>query len=148
MSVPAARRSQSSHFQPWACAAAPRNSAASATRPVITTSAPPSSASTIGCAPRYADANNGSPGKSSKSAPDSEFVSDVPASRSSASRGLRSSPRTVAIRSPDRPSCFAVSIAARAAAVGLIPPAFVMSFVRPAATAGNALARYRGRSRV
>ena len=68
----------------------------------------------------------------------------MPASRSSASRGIRSSPSTVAIRIPDTPSCFAVSTAARAAAVGLIPPAFVMTFVRPAATAGSAAARYRG----
>src|SRR5262249_31345285 len=83
---------------------------------------------------RYADANSGSPGKSSKLAPDSALVNVVPASRKSASRGLRSSPSTVATRMPETPSSFAVSIAARAAEVGLIPPAFVMSFVAPGAT--------------
>src|SRR5262249_49962526 len=83
-----------------------------AARPVITTSAPCSSASTIGRAPRYADANSGSPGKSSKLTPDSAFANVVPASRSSGSRGLRSSPSTVATRIPDTPSCLAVFIAA------------------------------------
>ena len=38
--MPAASRSQSSHAQPCACASGARNSDASATRPVITMSAP------------------------------------------------------------------------------------------------------------
>ena len=41
------------------------------------------------------------------------------------------------MRSPEMPSAFAVSFAACAAAVGLIPPAFVMTFVRPSTTAGS-----------
>jgi len=45
------------------------------------------------------------------------------------------------MRSPVRPSARAVSTAARAAAVGLIPPALVITFVRPSATAGRAAPR-------
>ena len=60
--MPAASRSQSSHAQPCSCTSGARNSDASATRPVITMSAPCASASTIGRAPRYADANSGGPG--------------------------------------------------------------------------------------
>ena len=70
------------------------------------------------------------------------------AAATASSRPIRSSPNTVAIFKPVRPSVCAVSTAARAAAVGLMPPAFVMTFVRPAATAGSAAARYTGRSRV
>ena len=54
---------------------------------------------------------------------------------------MRSSPSTVAIRSPESPICFAVSLAACAAAVGLIPPALVTTFVRPSITAGSDAAR-------
>ena len=55
-----------------------------------------------------------------------------------------SSPSTVAILMPVTPIACAVSIAACAAAVGLMPPAFVMTFVRPSATNGSAAARYAG----
>ena len=57
--MPAASRSQSSHAQPCSYASGARNSDASATRPVITMSAPSASASAIGRAPRYAAANTG-----------------------------------------------------------------------------------------
>ena len=53
------------------------------------------------------------------------------AARTSSRRGMRSSPITVAIFSPDAPAARAVSIAACAAARGLMPPALVMTFVRP-----------------
>ena len=58
-----------------------------------------------------------------------------------------SSPSTVAILIPVMPIARAVSIAARVAAAGLMPPALVMIFVRPSATYGSARARYAGRSR-
>ena len=41
-----------------------------------------------------------------------------------------------------------VQAALWAAALGLMPPALVMTFVRPSTTKGNARARYAGKSRV
>ena len=64
--------------------------------------------------------------------------------RTSSSRGMRSSPITVAIFSPETPAARAVSIAACAAARGLIPPALVMTFVRPSSTAGQRGAEVAG----
>ena len=61
--MPAASRSQSSHAQPCAWTHAARNNDASATRPVMTMSAPLASASAIGRAPRYAAANSGGAGR-------------------------------------------------------------------------------------
>ena len=112
-------------------------------------SAPCASASAIGRAPRYADANSGSAGERV------ERLAGVEVRERLAVLGVqRVEPaehvvaETVAIVMPVTPIACAVSIAACAAAVGLMPPAFVMTFVRPSATYGNARARYAGRSRV
>ena len=69
----------------------------------------------------------------------------APSACNASSRGSRSSPTTVAIVMPVTPSAWAVSMAARAAAAGLIPPALVMTFVRPSATNGSARVEVRGK---
>ena len=74
----------------------------------------------------------------------SRWANGSPAAWRSSSRGRRSSPSTVAIVMPVIPSDRAVSIAARAAAAGLMPPALVTTLVRPSATYGSARARYAG----
>ena len=85
------------------------------------------SASAIGRAPRYAFANSASSG-----------------SPSSAARARTSSPTTVATVTPEPPSALTVSATARPAAIGLMPPALVMSFVSPSSTYGSAAADVRG----
>jgi hypothetical protein len=60
---------------------------------------------------------------------------------SASNRPRTSSPTTVAIVKPAMPIARAVSIATLAAAVGLMPPAFVTTFVRPSATNGSARSR-------
>ena len=140
--IPAESRSQSSRPQPCSWMSGPRKSAASATRPVMTTSAPSASAAAIGNAPRYADANNGDAGKAENGSPVSMLAKpEVVFSTNGSSLVMRSSPSTVATRKPEMPICLAVALAARAAAAGLMPPAFVITFVRPSITAGNDAAR-------
>ena len=90
--MPAASRSQSSHAQPCSYASGARNSDASATRPVMTMSAPCASASAIGRAPRYAAANTGGAGSASNGSPVSRCANDSPSACNAPSRGSTSSP--------------------------------------------------------
>jgi hypothetical protein len=69
-----------------------------------------------------------------------EAASGKSAGRSSG-RPRRSSPTTTATVKPDRPKRSAAFVTIRPAATGLIPPAFVMTFVRPSSTAGSVCMR-------
>ena len=144
--TPCASRRQSSRGHWKWCSIGPRNSAASATRPVSTMSAPCASACAMGSAPRYTLANTRRSRTVSMDAPVSRCASDSPAARSSSMRASMASPVTTAMRAR---SPFARSACASAsrAPCGLRPPAFSTNFTPARRAAGHRSSSIGTRSR-